>query len=126
MTEAGEVYVLIHGHERSLIDGERDANEYIAAIVYGEPEITTVVTDSGRFVALCEYKAEQRTNASYTFNRMGSFVYGASFFADREIALKEFGSWIYHYTGTLLRGNREEAGSISTNPGKSGGPYVRG
>lgn len=109
MAESKEVYVLIHGHESSLLDGERDANEYIAGIVYGEPHITTVVTNSGKFVALCEFKREQSTNASYTFDRMGSFPFGASFFGDREIALREFGSWIYHYSDTKLRKESEVA-----------------
>lgn len=102
MNDNQRVYVIIHGSEWSLNSDGRDPNEYIAHIVYGEPEITTVVVNRkrGGFVALCEYERVQETNARYTFERMGSFPFGAQFIADRETALREFGSWIYHYSAT--------------------------
>jgi hypothetical protein len=88
--------VVITGNDWSLRD--KDPNEYVAGIVYGSPEVTVVRT-AGHFVALCDF-GEAAAQAEHTFLRMGSFSYGASLFVDRLIALREFGTWVYHYSET--------------------------
>ena len=35
---------------------------------------------------------------------MGSFPHGAGLMLDRETALREFGSWIYHYAPGTIAG----------------------
>lgn len=91
-------FVIIHGNDWSLRD--RDANDYVAGIVYGAPKVTTVVAN-GKFVALVEYSEEEYSTARQTMERMGSFSYGASLMVDRLIALREFGTWLYHDAKTL-------------------------
>jgi hypothetical protein len=71
-------YVIIHGR---LPHSVRGLSEYVAHIVYGEPEIT-VVTVGENFVALCEYEGVN-TAAEYTLNRMGSFSFGTQLTYDR-------------------------------------------
>jgi hypothetical protein len=90
-------YLVIHGDAFAIRD--RDPNEYLLNIVYGDPKVTTVVV-VGLFVALLEYKND--TNARYTFDRMPSFGYGAGYMLDRVKALTEFGSWIYHYAPSRM------------------------
>jgi hypothetical protein len=91
-------YVVIHGNYTSGMDPA----EYVAEIVYGVPVVRAVVVENQhvrRFVALCEF--ENATNAKYTFERMGSFPYGATLTLDKAVAIREFGAWIYQYTPEL-------------------------
>jgi len=94
-------FVVIRGNDWSLRDRKdgKTPNEYVAGIVYGAPKVTTVLTGS-HFVALCEY-GEDANSAKYTFERMGSFSYGASFYLDTDIAFREFGVWVVHGSDTL-------------------------
>ena len=98
-------YVVITGNHTST----KTPTEYVAAIVYGAPKITAVLTGS-HFVALCEYVDEQWTQAEHTADRMGSFPHGAKDFglnnsvsceAAEEKAHAEFGKWVAHYSPTL-------------------------
>jgi hypothetical protein len=103
-------YVAIHGLAPHHLMGNGDQSdtllrEYIAGIVYGSPtRIFAILLATGRFVALVEYDGET-VWASGTFERMGSFSYGATLSADAASAFSEFGSWAAHYSGSL---NREE------------------
>lgn len=97
-------YVLIHGRAPHRLEGKLDADlrGYIAEIAYGTPErIFGVLLDSGNFVALCEYEGGSNGAASYTFQRIPSFNYGAQFLGDTLAAFREFGTWIAHYSGSL-------------------------
>lgn len=86
-------YVIVHG---LLPHTNRELPDYVAHIVYGEPDVT--VTPVGRnFVALVEYEEGCESTAEHTFNRMGSFSFGAQLTYDRQVALSEFGVWVYHY-----------------------------
>jgi hypothetical protein len=98
-------YVVITGNHTST----KTPTEYVAAIVYGEPKITAVLTGS-HFVALCEYVDEQWTLAEHTAERMGSFPHGAKDFGlnnsascetAEEKAHAEFGKWVAHFSPTL-------------------------
>jgi hypothetical protein len=91
------IYLVLHGLSRS----DKTAVDYVDHIVYGSPtKITAVDLPKGHFVALVEYPAEQFNWAKGTFDRMGSFPHGVGFMLDRVIALREFGSWIYHYAAS--------------------------
>ena len=101
-------YVVITGNHTST----KAPTEYVAAIVYGEPKITAVLTGS-HFVALCEYEGEERLLAGHTADRMGSFPHGAKHFDTRnsvteesaeQKAYAEFGRWVAHYSPTLFPG----------------------
>jgi hypothetical protein len=90
-------FVIIHGNDWSLRD--KNPNEYVRHISYGDPTVTTVVAD-GHFVALVEYPSEDYGIAVATMERMASFSYGASLMVDRLIALREMGTWLYHNAET--------------------------
>jgi hypothetical protein len=92
-------FVVIHGNSYS----DKAAHDYVAGIVYGNPRVEAV-TVGHKFVAICEFSAEQATQARTTMERMGSFPHGACMAMDKAIALREFGSWIYHYApGTFVQ-----------------------
>jgi hypothetical protein len=93
-------YLVIHGNHTST----KTAVDYVAHIVYGNPRIEAVTVGS-KFVALVEFPGSQGTQAQYTFERMGSFPHGACMAMDKAIALREFGSWIYHYAPGTVVGN---------------------
>lgn len=92
-----EAYVLIYGKmphtNRTLLD-------YVQHIVYGVPNKITVTEVEGNFVALLEYPEDQLNWAIHTFDRMGSFPYGAMIPFKREEALLQFGCWVYHYAAS--------------------------
>lgn len=91
-------FVVIHG----LHSSTKTAVDYVAHIVYGNPRIEAVTVGS-HFVAICEFPATQAALARHTMERMGSFPHGAGMMMDKEVALREFGAWIYHYApGTFV------------------------
>lgn len=92
-------FVVIHGMHTSC----KTVLDYVAHIVYGNPRIEAVKVGS-HFVAICEFPPSQDGAASSTFHRMGSFPHGAGLMLDRETALREFGSWIYHYAPGTIAG----------------------
>jgi hypothetical protein len=84
-------YVVIFGNMASA----KSPVEYVAHIVYGNPEIRAVLVSS-KFVAICEF--EDGSNAAgYTVDRMGSFPHGARLFKTLDEAEHEFGRWVSHY-----------------------------
>jgi hypothetical protein len=92
-------YVVIHGMHTS----NRTPVEYVEHIVYGNPRIDAVLVGS-HFVALCEFPDTQDTAADYTLGRMGSFPHGAMLTLDRDVAIREFGAWVYHYAPGTIAG----------------------
>ena len=91
-------YVVIHG----MLTSKKSAVDYVADIVYGNPRVEAIQVGS-HFVAVCEFATAQKHAAAATFERMGSFPHGASLMLDRITALREFGTWIYHYApGTVV------------------------
>lgn len=106
-------FVTIHGLAPNHLmgngdDSDRLLREYIAGIVYGAPSrIVAVLLANGRFVALVRYE-DDTVWAQGTFDRMGSFSYGAGYSLDSEVAHREFGTWIAHYSTPL---DTREAGA---------------
>ena len=93
-------YIVIHGVHTSC----KTAVDYVEYIVYGTPDKVTAVTVGSHFVALVEYLDDQSNAAKATVERMGSFSHGASLSYDKEIAIREFGAWTYHWApGSLPR-----------------------
>lgn len=88
------MFVLIHGPWPTTTD--REPNEYVEHIVYGTPERVVTVRVRDSFVALVEWK-DGDSSDYYTFQRMGSFPYGAMQCGSRQEALYQFGAWVYHY-----------------------------
>lgn len=86
-------YVIITG--RKVSHHQPSLQAYVAHIVYGCPNIR-VVESGEMFVALCEYEDDTAT-ARATFERMPSFSYGTLYTKDRDVAMREFGTWAYHY-----------------------------
>jgi len=88
-------YVVIVGNHTST----KTPVEYVAHIVYGEPEIQAVEVGS-HFVALLTYFGEEQAKlAQHTVDRMGSFPHGARLFYenDKTGAMAEFGWQVAHY-----------------------------
>lgn len=90
------MFVIIHGRKPHT---SRDLLDYVAHIVYGLPLIR-VVESGDHFVALCDYGASADL-AEHTFNRMGSFSFGAQYIGEREVAIREFGAWAWQYAPEL-------------------------
>jgi len=93
-------FVVIHGNHTST----KSVVDYVAHIVYGNPRIEAVEVGS-HFVAICEFPASQATWAKGTFERMGSFPHGACMAVDKAVALREFGTWVYHWAPGTVVGN---------------------
>jgi hypothetical protein len=94
-------HVVIHGLHTSC----KSPQEHVASIVYGEPVITVILVGS-HFIALCEWDDPHTPNAAqYTFERMGSFNYGASLHPSRASAITEFGTWAYRWGPRGRRGS---------------------
>lgn len=110
MIDNERAFVVIHGTHRPFAIDQKDtleANEeirkYVDRIVYGQPSrIFGVYTSRGTFVALVEWdRADAAAVASHTMRRMPSFPHGCILTFDVDVAFKEFGSWVCHYSGTL-------------------------
>src|SRR5262245_23785201 len=94
-------YVIIHGRAPQSVMDDPSLREYVAKIIYGSPSrIYGVVLTNGNFVSLIVYD-DDSVWAKGTFERMGSFAYGAVFAVDTDIAWREFGTWLGHYSGVL-------------------------
>jgi len=92
-------YVVLHGR---MPHTDKDLVDYVAHIVYGNPRIEAIEVGT-HFVALIEFSRAQDTNAQYTFERMGSFSFGASFTYEADVAFREFGIWVRYYApGTIV------------------------
>jgi len=99
MSASQTTYLVIHGWHNSC----KSSVDYVESIVYGLPDKVTSVTVGSHFVALVEY-VDQPGVARATFDRMGSFPHGANLTYDKVVALREFGSWVYHWApGSLPR-----------------------
>jgi hypothetical protein len=93
-------FLIIHGNMTST----KSPVEYVEHIVYGNPRIDAVLVGS-HFVALVEFPSTQETAARYTYDRMGSFPHAVSLTVSKEIALREFGTWVYHWAPGTVVGN---------------------
>jgi hypothetical protein len=92
-------YLVITGSHLS----DKSTLDYVEGIVYGAPDKVTALDVGSRFVALVEFIG-QDSAASASLQRMGSFPHGASLSYDKEVALREFGAWAYHWApGSLPR-----------------------
>jgi hypothetical protein len=103
-SETKPCFVVIHGLHTST----KMVVDYVEHIVYGHPRIDAVLVGS-HFVAICEFPNGQWNWARGTFDRMGSFPHGAALSFDKEVAIREFGAWVYHYAPGTIVGLREAA-----------------
>ena len=86
-------YVVISGNFTSC----KTPSEYVAHIVYGEPEIQTVLVGS-HFVALLTYHGDEGWRmAAHTVDRMGSFPHAAVHHASLDAAKLDFANWVLQW-----------------------------
>lgn len=89
--------------QKDTIEANTEIRRYVDRIVYGQPSrIFGIYTGRGTFVSLVEWSGEDAAAvAGHTMKRMPSFPHGCSLTFDVDVAFKEFGSWVCHYSGTL-------------------------
>lgn len=98
------MYLVIHGIHTSC----KSPVKYLEHIVYGHPRIEAVLVGS-HLVGIVEFSEAQHAQAKYTFERLGTFPLGVCLTADVEVALREFGTWVRHYSPGVIAGLEDDS-----------------